>query len=130
MRLASSLAVDIDVTSHANQPFTQGLCMKIPFATSEPASASRSLGSGPSRRQLLGALAVLPLARHLPVRADDTGPIKLAQSTALSGPLGDLGQALHQGAKACFDATNANGGVNGRLIELTVADDGYDVKRS
>ena len=84
----------------------------------------------PTRRRVLGALAALPLVGALPVRADDTGPIKIAQSTAMSGPLGDLGQAMHQGAKACFAATNAKGGVNGRPIELTVADDGYDVKRS
>lgn len=83
-----------------------------------------------TRRRMLGALAALPLAAALPVRADDTGPIKIAQSTALSGPLGELGQAMHQGAKVCFAAINAKGGVNGRAIELTVADDGYDVKRS
>jgi ABC-type branched-subunit amino acid transport system substrate-binding protein len=85
---------------------------------------------GMSRRRVLGALAALPMASHLAARADDTGPIKIAQSIALSGPLGELGQAMHQGAKACFAAINAKGGVNGRAIELTVADDGYDVKRA
>ena len=48
----------------------------------------------------------------------------------MSGPLGELGQAMHQGAKAAFAAINAKGGVHGRAIELTVADDGYDVKRA
>lgn len=91
-----------------------------------PTSVSAKL----SRRRVLGALAALPLASHLPVRADDAGPIKIAQSIALSGPLGELGQAVHQGAKACFTAINAKGGVHGRPIELTVADDGYDVKRA
>lgn len=62
--------------------------------------------------------------------ADDTGPIKIAQSTALTGPLTDLGFPLHQGAKAYFASLNAKGGVNGRPIELTVADDGYDVRRA
>jgi len=83
-----------------------------------------------SRRRVLGALAALPLAGQLPAHADDTGPIRIAQSIALSGPLGELGQAMHQGAKACFAAVNAKGGVHGRAIELTVADDGYDVKRA
>lgn len=83
-----------------------------------------------SRRQMLGALASLPLAAPLAARADETGPIKIAQSIALSGPLGELGQAMHQGAKACFAAINAKGGVHGRPIELTAADDGYDVKRA
>jgi ABC-type branched-subunit amino acid transport system substrate-binding protein len=85
---------------------------------------------GLSRRQLLGAVAVLPLTHGLPVWADDTGPIKLAQSIALTGPLGELGVALNQGAKACFAAINSRGGINGRSIELTAADDGYDVKRA
>jgi len=60
----------------------------------------------------------------------DSQPIRIGQSTALSGPLGDLGQAMHQGARACFDAVNAQGGVHGRKIELATLDDGYDVKRA
>lgn len=83
-----------------------------------------------SRRAILGALAAAPLAFHAPTRAQDGGTIRLAQSTALSGPLADLGQPVHQGAKACFAALNAKGGVNGRNIELTVADDGYDTARA
>ncbi|CAM3771125.1 ABC transporter substrate-binding protein [Polaromonas hydrogenivorans] len=83
-----------------------------------------------SRRGVLGALAALPLAIHAPLRAQDTGPLKICQSTALTGPLADLGGPLHQGAKTYFSALNAKGGVNGRLIELTVADDGYEVARS
>ncbi|MES2949016.1 MAG: ABC transporter substrate-binding protein [Pseudomonadota bacterium] len=92
--------------------------------------ATAPTAHGPSRRRLLGALAALPLASHWPARADDTSPVKIAQSIALSGPLGELGQAMHQGAKVCFAAINAKGGVHGRPIELTAADDGYDVKRS
>lgn len=88
-------------------------------------------GLWPSRRRVLGGIAALPLAAAgLSARADDASPIKLAQSIALSAPLGELGQAIHQGAKVCFAAINAKGGVNGRPIELTAADDGYDVKRA
>ncbi len=83
-----------------------------------------------TRRGILGALAALPAAFHASTRADDAGPVKIAQSAALSGPLGELGQAMHQGAKACFAAINAKGGVNGRPIELSALDDGYDVKRA
>lgn len=89
-------------------------------------NASRQL----TRRSLLGTLAALPAAFQTQANAQESGPIKIAQSTALSGPLGELGQAMHQGAKACFAGINAKGGVNGRPIELTVADDGYDVKRA
>lgn len=60
----------------------------------------------------------------------DTRPIVLGQSVCLDGPLADLGLPMHLGAKACFEAVNAAGGINGRRIELKVRDDGYDVKRS
>ncbi|CAN5363890.1 ABC transporter substrate-binding protein [soil metagenome] len=83
-----------------------------------------------SRRGVLGALAALPLAIHAPLRAEDTGALKIFQSTALTGPLADLGQATNQGAKVYFAGLNAKGGVNGRPVELTAVDDGYDVPRA
>ncbi len=56
--------------------------------------------------------------------------ITLGQSTALSGPLGDLGQEVLKGAKVYFDGLNARGGVNGRTIKLVSKDDAYDVKKT
>ena len=56
--------------------------------------------------------------------------IVLGQSTALSGPLGDLGQEVLKGSKAYFDALNARGGINGRKIVLTSKDDAYDAKKT
>lgn len=85
---------------------------------------------GPSRRRALASLVAAPFALHGTVRAQDGQPVRICQSTALSGPLGDLGQAMHQGAQACFAAVNAQGGVNGRKIALVTLDDGYDVKRA
>ncbi|WP_029527414.1 ABC transporter substrate-binding protein [Polaromonas glacialis] len=96
----------------------------LPAATNHDAAATLS------RRGVLGALAALPLALHAPLWAQDTGPLKIFQSTALTGPLADLGQAVHQGAKVYFTALNAAGGVNGRSIELNAVDDGYDVPRA
>ncbi|MEY4979336.1 MAG: hypothetical protein RLZZ352_1606 [Pseudomonadota bacterium] len=84
------------------------------------------------RRQVLQAAAWGIAASCVPsLHAQDSGPVlRFGQSTALTGPLGDLGQALHQGARACFDAVNARGGIQGRKIELITEDDGYDVKRA
>lgn len=96
-------------------------------------SAHHLLEGKLTRRRALGTLgawAALPATFHAPVHAEDTSPLRIAQSTALSGPLGELGQAMHQGAKACFAAINAKGGVNGRPIQLTAVDDGYDVQRA
>jgi branched-chain amino acid transport system substrate-binding protein len=56
--------------------------------------------------------------------------IVLGQSTALSGPLGDLGQEINKGVKVYFDALNAKGGVNGRQIKLITRDDAYAVPKT
>lgn len=96
----------------------------------QPESQTASRNDLLTRRGVLGALAALPAVFHAPTRANETGAVKIAQSVDLSGPLLTLGQAMHQGAKACFAAINAKGGVNDRLIELTAVDDGYDVKRA
>lgn len=82
-----------------------------------------------SRRNFVAAGASLALPFGL-AQAQDNEPIRLGQSLALTGPLGDLGLALQQGALACFSAINAKGGVAGRPIELVSKDDGYDVKRA
>jgi ABC-type branched-subunit amino acid transport system substrate-binding protein len=71
-------------------------------------------------------LAALPSR----ARAQDGAAIRIAQSTALTGPLADLGSAMHQGAKAAFAAINARGGVHGRTIELVTLDDAYEVPKA
>lgn len=59
-----------------------------------------------------------------------TDRITVGQTSALSGPFGDLGQELLKGARVFFDATNASGGINGRKIKLVSRDDGYDVNKA
>lgn len=78
------------------------------------------------------SLALLnPLA---PAQAQEVGvttdTITLGQSTALSGPLGDLGQEVLKGAKVYFDALNAKGGVHGRKVLLVSQDDAYDPQKT
>lgn len=83
-----------------------------------------------TRRHVLGAASLaLPWMAARPVRAQDAS-IKLCQSTALTGPLGDLGSAMHKGAQAAFAVINRQGGIHGRQILLDTKDDGYDLKRS
>jgi len=87
--------------------------------------------SSTTRRQWLAqAMAIGAAGWSGLARADGPEPIRLGQSIALTGPLGDLGLAIHQGAYACFQAVNAKGGINGRPIELVAKDDSYDVKKS
>ena len=83
-----------------------------------------------NRRTVLSAAISLPWLGHLGgARAQDS-VLKIGQSTALTGPLGDLGSAMHQGAKAAFAGINARGGVNGRTIELVTLDDAYEVPKA
>lgn len=56
--------------------------------------------------------------------------ITLGQSAAMSGPAQALGLEMRQGAKVYFDRVNAQGGVNGRKIELVSLDDGYEPGRT
>ena len=81
-----------------------------------------------TRRRCLTTLAASLAAPWVGTRAAQR--LRLGQSIALSGPLGELGQAAHDGARACFAAVNAAGGMAGQSIELVVKDDGYDVKRA
>ena len=83
-----------------------------------------------ARRRLLASAVALPWLGMAPALHAQEAPLKICQSTALSGPLGDLGTAMHQGAKAAFAVVNARGGVHGRKIELEVQDDGYDIPRA
>lgn len=55
--------------------------------------------------------------------------ILLGQTTALTGPLAELGQDVMNGSKAYFDHINAQGGVHGRKIRLITLDDGYNPEK-
>lgn len=84
-----------------------------------------SLGS------LLGSLALggwSGLARAQSAGVDDNRVV-LGQSVAFSGPASQLGLQFRLGAQLHFDAVNAKGGVNGRLIEMQRLDDGDDPER-
>lgn len=52
----------------------------------------------------------------------------IGQSAPLTGGNASFGKDIRDGAKAYFDAVNANGGVQGRLVELLSIDDKNDRK--
>lgn len=56
--------------------------------------------------------------------------ILIGQSAPLSGPAQALGTEMRAGAQLYFDMVNAQGGVNGRKIELLTLDDGYEPART
>jgi ABC-type branched-subunit amino acid transport system substrate-binding protein len=80
-----------------------------------------------TRRQfssLAGASVCLPLA----ARAQGS-KLVLGQSAAFTGPAAQLGIQFHLGAKLWFDRINAQGGLDGRSIEIRMLDDGYEPDR-
>lgn len=81
------------------------------------------------RRIALQALAGTAAAAILPGRGAESGRIVLGQSAALTGPAAQLGLQMSLGARVCFDAINAAGGINGQPIELRTLDDGYEPAR-
>ena len=70
------------------------------------------------------AAALFALALALPAGAQ----IVIGQSAAFTGPVAAGVQETTAGAKLYFDAVNAAGGVNGKLIELVSLDDKFDPK--
>lgn len=87
------------------------------------------LPCGIVRRRFLASTMALPWLGLSPAYAQEA-TLKICQSTALTGPLGDLGTALQLGAKAAFSTINAKGGIHGRQIVLQTLDDAYEVPRA
>ncbi len=65
-----------------------------------------------------------------PVRGVTGEEIRFGISAPLSGPAKDLGQQMRLGIEAAFQAENDDGGVNGRMLRLIAADDGYEPART
>jgi ABC-type branched-subunit amino acid transport system substrate-binding protein len=78
------------------------------------------------RRTALTRLAAASAAVAMPAFAQFDRRIVLGQSAAFSGPAAQLGIQMNRGAKLCFDALNAAGGVHGAQIELRTMDDMYE----
>ncbi len=76
-----------------------------------------------------GAAAAAAASLSAPALAQSGRRIVLGQSCALTGPSAQLGLQMTRGARIFFDRLNAEGGVNGRSVELKVLDDGYEPER-
>jgi ABC-type branched-subunit amino acid transport system substrate-binding protein len=86
----------------------------------------------PITRRVALAVLVLSFAASLfPVLAQNppgvtSDTIRIGSCNALSGPASFLGMQMVMGARAYFSLINAQGGVNGRKLELETKDDGYE----
>ena len=77
-------------------------------------------------------LALAALACAAGAQAQSPGitatSVTVGQSAAFTGPAAQLGIQMRDGMKAYFDLVNAQGGVNGRKIQLVTRDDQYESK--
>lgn len=82
--------------------------------------------TGITRRQIIqgaagiGSVALTMNASRLAL-AQDTGPIRIGMTTALSGPYNEFGEGTKRGVDLAIEQWNAKGGINGRKIELAVS---------
>ncbi|UUO08202.1 ABC transporter substrate-binding protein [Blastopirellula sp. J2-11] len=79
-------------------------------------------------RAYCAAYVLLSLAANVCAAeaSDDRAPLRFGMSTALTGPVADLGIEMHRGVLAAFAEANASGGIQGRQLELIALDDGYE----
>ncbi len=90
-----------------------------------PGLAAEARSNWDRRRFLLSAASLAPLALTACASRD---PIKLGYLGGLSGRVADLGIGGRNGTQMAVDDLNANGGINGRRIELLTRDDQQDVE--
>jgi ABC-type branched-subunit amino acid transport system substrate-binding protein len=63
-------------------------------------------------------------------RAAEGDPIWVGMSTALSGPVQEVGANVRQGVETYFRQVNDEGGIFGRPLRLIALDDGYEPLRT
>jgi branched-chain amino acid transport system substrate-binding protein len=110
-------------------------CFQAPVASFSPeldvcaAQRSRIMkASLPVVRSFIAALLLACLLPHASGAA--TKEIVIGSVVPLSGPFASLGKPLAEGASACFDMVNANGGINGYQIRFEIQDDQFDPKQT
>jgi branched-chain amino acid transport system substrate-binding protein len=117
---ANAPAAIAPAASQAPQPTSPNASAPTAAATAQPAN------SAPARLANVGG-ATQPAAT---VRGVTDSEIRFGISAPFSGPAKELGQNMKLGIEAAFNAANANGGVNGRQLQLVAADDGYEPART
>ena len=76
-----------------------------------------------SRRSVLRGAATVGIAGFIVGPAAAADPIKLGASLSLTGRFSDSAKYSQEGYKLWEELTNANGGINGRPVALTIYDD-------
>ena len=82
------------------------------------------------KRFMLGAVTASLATLGLAASASAADTIKIGSSLSITGPASFLGDPEDKTLKMYVDKINAEGGVNGKQIELVVYDDGGDASKA
>ena len=79
-----------------------------------------------TRRRVLSSAAATAVALPGWALAQQTEPWRIGQTAALTGPLAFPFVEMNKGIAAAFQEVNERGGIDGRRLQFTSADDGGD----
>ena len=97
-------------------------------SVAEPSASAQAQQAPPS--PISRPLGQEPRSVNSPVRGVTDSEIRFGISAPFSGAAKELGQNMKMGIEAAFRVANASGGVHGRQLRLTAADDGYEPTRT
>jgi branched-chain amino acid transport system substrate-binding protein len=107
------------------------------LAERQLAELERSIaGPGPSLSAVIGpssaaaATSIAPVPMGPPVRGITDREIRFGMAAPFSGPAKELGRQMKLGIDTAFNRINDSGGVDGRMLKLVAADDGYEPSRT
>jgi ABC-type branched-subunit amino acid transport system substrate-binding protein len=117
-----------------NNPVGNGPPATYPGATNA-LGATLPVPALPDGRTRPAAAASAPppmasLAAGGPVRGVTANEIRFGIAAPFSGATKELGLQMKLGIEVAFNEANARGGVNGRMLRLVSADDGYEPGRT
>ncbi|HEX7646929.1 MAG TPA: ABC transporter substrate-binding protein, partial [Noviherbaspirillum sp.] len=82
----------------------------------------------PWRHGLCASLLAVSAMTALAEEGVSDNAVQIGQTIGLTGIIAGPVKEMNEGARACFDAVNRQGGVYGRKIEMRILDDKFDPK--
>lgn len=126
-KLAAALAASNDHLAQNQPPLQPSL--QAPAPSPQPAQPPQP-ASPPPAPGFGGVLAPRANAVASDKAHGPAGEIRYGMVVPFSGANKDFGVQLKSGVETAFNAANDAGGVNGAMVRLTAADDGYDAART
>jgi branched-chain amino acid transport system substrate-binding protein len=109
------------------------------LADRQLAELERSIGTpgpGPTLSGVIGpssaaaATSIAPIPSGPAIRGISEREIRFGMAAPFSGPAKELGRQMKLGIDTAFNRINDAGGVDGRMLRLVAADDGYEPART